>query len=87
MLGGQGSTVTIYCSIPGGVEATSIQWSHEGEGIAADGSKYYTSSTRLQINNIISEDEGTYQCIVHDARTGSQRRVNAACIYVLGKFS
>ena len=87
VLGGQGSTVTIFCSISGGVEATRIEWNHKGKGITADDSKYYTSSNRLQVSNIIPEDEGTYQCLIHDARNGIQHRVNAACLYVLGTFS
>ena len=78
--------VTIYCSIPGGVDASSIKWSHQGKSIVVDRSKYHTSSNSLQISNITSQDEGTYQCLFR-SRNGGQQRLNAACLYVLGMLT
>ena len=86
VLGGEGSVVTIYCSIPGGVDASSIVWSHQENRIIVDGSKYHTSSNRLRISNIISKDEGTYQCLFR-TRHGGQQRLNAACLYVVGRLT
>ena len=77
--------VTIYCSIPGGVDASSIKWSHQGNSIVVDGSKYHTSSNSLRISNIMSQDEGIYQCLFRP-RTGGQQTLNAACLYVLGRL-
>ena len=86
VLGGEGSVVTIYCSIPGGVDASSIEWNHQEHPIGVDGSKYHTSSNRLRISNIISTDEGTYQCLFR-TRHGGQQRLNAACLYVVGRLT
>ena len=86
VLGGEGSVVTIYCSIPGGVDASSIEWNHQEHRIIVDGSKYHTSSNRLRISNIISTDEGTYQCLFR-TRHGGQQRLNAACLYVVGRLT
>ena len=78
--------VTIYCSIPGRVDASSIKWSHQGNSIVVDGSKYRTSSNSLQISSIMSQDEGTYQCL-YRTRNGGQLTLNAACLYVLGRLT
>ena len=86
VLGGQGSVVTIYCSIPGGVDASSIKWRHQENSIGVDRSKYHTSSNSLQISSIMSQDEGTYQCLFR-SRNGGQQRLNAACLYVLGRLT
>ena len=78
--------VTIYCSIPGRVDASSIKWSHQGNSIVVDGSKYRTSYNSVQISNIVSQDEGTYQCLFR-TKNGGQQTLNAACLYVLGRLT
>ena len=44
VLSGQGSMITIYCSIPGVVRASSIKSSHQGNLITLDSPKYHKSS-------------------------------------------
>ena len=57
VFGVQGFVVTFYCSILGGVDASSIKWSNKRNLITVDSSKYCTSSNGLQISNIMSQDK------------------------------
>lgn len=85
VLGDQGSTVQLTFRVPLGVDASSIhcEWSHDGNTIAIDNSKYILLGSRgLEIRNIVGADEGTYTCS-YDYHQ-QQLTETVACVNVIG---
>ena len=84
VLAGQPSSSTVMsCVIFNGINAATIKWHHNGQGIIVDNQKYQLlSSTRLRINEITGADEGAYSCSYVYA--GSREHMSLVYLFVLG---